>query len=223
MERLKSMKETLVTAIQSQLGNLDQVDAKELGEVVDMVKDLEEAIYYCTIVEAMEEKEKYGNGQNTVYYTERYYPEFYPTPYSMDNRRDIDRPMGRMYYDEMMRYEGGSSGNGGQGGSRGSSGQGNSGGSSGGNNARGGGTRGYYESYENPVELRDKREGRSPISRKNYMEAKEMHHDKATKMKELETYMQELSSDITEMIQDASPEEKQLLQKKISVLATKIQ
>ena len=41
-------------------------------------------------------------------------------------------------------------------------------------------------------------------------------------MKELEKYLQELSSDITAMIQDASPEEKSFLEKKISTLATKI-
>ena len=37
-----------------------------------------------------------------------------------------------------------------------------------------------------------------------------------------ENYMHELTEDITEMIQDASPEEKQLLQKKLSTLATKV-
>ena len=41
-------------------------------------------------------------------------------------------------------------------------------------------------------------------------------------MKELENYMQELTQDITEMIHDATPEEKQILQQKISVLASKI-
>jgi hypothetical protein len=40
------------------------------------------------------------------------------------------------------------------------------------------------------------------------MEAKEMQKDKAMQMRELEKYMQELSSDIVEMIQDSSPEEK---------------
>jgi hypothetical protein len=34
--------------------------------------------------------------------------------------------------------------------------------------------------------------------------------------------MQELANDMTDMIQDASPEEKQLLQTKISTLAAKI-
>lgn len=41
-------------------------------------------------------------------------------------------------------------------------------------------------------------------------------------MKELENYMQELTSDITEMIRDSSPEEKQLMQKKIAALAEKV-
>ena len=49
--------------VQAQLCNLQAVDAKELGEVVDMIKDLEETMYYCTIIEAMEGKgkEKYNN------------------------------------------------------------------------------------------------------------------------------------------------------------------
>lgn len=41
-------------------------------------------------------------------------------------------------------------------------------------------------------------------------------------MRELEDYAQELTSDLLEMIQDATPEEKQLLQRKIATLATKI-
>lgn len=74
-----------------------------------------------------------------------------------------------------------------------------------------------------PIEFRDTREGRSPTSRKMYMESKELNHDKAKKMKELEKYMQELTLDIAEMIEDSSPEEKQLLHKKITALASKIE
>ena len=69
---------------------------------------------------------------------------------------------------------------------------------------------------------RDRREGKSPTSRKNYMESKEMHQPKTTQMRELEKYLQELSSDIVEMIQDASPEEKAFMEQKISALAAKI-
>jgi hypothetical protein len=78
-----------------------------------------------------------------------------------------------------------------------------------------------YMEWDYPV-MRDKREGRSYMSRKTYMEAKEMHQPKTTQMKELEKYLQELSTDITEMIQDASPEEKSFLEKKITALAAKI-
>lgn len=51
------MKEQLMSEIQGQMHNLENVDTKELGEAIDMLKDLEEAVYYCTITKAMEEKE----------------------------------------------------------------------------------------------------------------------------------------------------------------------
>ena len=70
---------------------------------------------------------------------------------------------------------------------------------------------------------RDNREGRSGMSRRGYMEAKEMGKDKGEKMKELENYMKELSSDVTEMIGDASPEEKSMLKSKMQTLLQKIQ
>ena len=78
--------------------------------------------------------------------------------------------------------------------------------------------------YEYPMEMmRDSREGRSPMSRRNYMESKETHQDKSKQLKDLENYMQELTTDMTEMIKGASPEEKQLLQKKLSTLSQKIE
>lgn len=75
---------------------------------------------------------------------------------------------------------------------------------------------------EYPIKIYDSREGKSPERRRMYMESKELHHDQAKKLKELEEYMQELNADILEMIEGASQEEKQLLQKKIALLATKI-
>ena len=50
MDDLKQMKETLVKQVQAQLGDLGRVSTHELGEVVDMIKDLSESIYYCSIV-----------------------------------------------------------------------------------------------------------------------------------------------------------------------------
>lgn len=57
---------------------------------------------------------------------------------------------------------------------------------------------------------------------RTYIEAKESHKDKATQLKKLERYMQELATDIVDMIQDSSTEEKQYLEKKITALATKV-
>lgn len=173
MDKYKTMKDTLVAQVQTQLGNLENVDAKELGEVVDMIKDLEEAMYYCSITKAMQESEYTKARQH--YYSEPYYHDsegrISPDYMGMDRGKPVYGDHG---------YKGmGSMG-------------------------------------------RDSREGRSPMSRRSYMESKEMHQDKAYQMKELENYMKELSSDITEMIADASPEEKQVLKQKMSTLMSKI-
>lgn len=193
MEQLKSMKQCLTAQVQAQMGNLQNVDTHELGAAVDMLKDLSEAIYYCTITEAMNNKEA---EPERYYYTERYYD-----PHM---REDYYRDMDRMYY---------SSGTG--------SGNGNSGNNS---SSASSANRMNYSSYEYPMEaMRDKREGRSPIRRKTYMEAKEMRKDKTTQLKDLEMYMQELTQDLVEMIEDATPEEKQLLHRKMTALSSKIE
>lgn len=219
VDRLKRMKETLASAVEGQLGNLKEVDAKELGEVVDMVKDLEEAIYYCSITKAMEESEKKEKEKvEHHYYTRPVYPERsfiypdYPMMYYDERPRDSQGRFvdtGRRYYDMGPGGSGsGSSGN--SGGGSGSSGM-----------SSGSGSRGYMEREILPY-MRDNREGRSPISRRMYMESKQMHKDKATKLQDLENYTKELTEDITEMIQDASPEEKQVLERKLTTLASKI-
>lgn len=208
MERLKMMKERLVNCIEGEMANLGEVDTKELGEAIDMVKDLAEAIYYCTVTEAMkkgeeEERKWYGDRQSMpngnhqdngrMYYRDSYYPPYgngYP-----------------MYYTTPT--SGSSS---------------NSNGSSNGSamSSSSGSTRNYTEREMPMSMMHDEKEGKSYMSRKTYMESKEMHQDKNVKLKELEKYMQELTSDMVEMIQGASPEEKQLLEKRISALATKI-
>jgi hypothetical protein len=209
MEKLKNMKETLMNNIQMQMGHLETVDTKELGEAIDMVKDLAEAIYYCTITEAMTEKD--DKKKEYHYYTEKYVPMDQKYP---DNHMPSKNSMnGRMYYEDCwypygyppIYYYG-------EGGAM----NGNAGGHNGDN-----GTRGYYE-RDAVVPMHDEREGRSHLSRRTYMETKEMHSDKNVKLKELEKYMQELTADMVDMIHDASPEEKQLLEKRITALATKI-
>lgn len=192
-ERLKHVKESLMAAVENQICQLGEVDAEELGSAIDMIKDLEEALYFCTITEAMNGKEKSGNHINVEMEKEYHKgngerPQmYYSDPYYNYNRGD------------MMYYNGGSSSNGNMSSSNGSS----------------------SSNYSEPIS-HDYREGRSPQSRRMYMEAKEKQHDKNVHLRELEKYAQELTSDIVEMIQDATQEEKQYLEKKISALASKI-
>ena len=167
-DRLQHMKETLMCAVEMQLCELGEVDTKELGEAIDMIKDLEEAIYYCTVTEAMNKPTHKMEKQD-------HYKEYED---------------GRMYY-----------------------------------NNEGNSSRNYMDSGRNYMDepmWRDEREGRSYNSRRMYMEAKEMKKDKASQLRELEKYMQELTQDMTEMIGDASTDEKSYLEKKLSALATKI-
>lgn len=71
--------------------------------------------------------------------------------------------------------------------------------------------------------VEDSREGKSGMSRKTYMESKQMYssdtpENKQHKMRDLETYMRELSDDVTEMISDSTPEEKTMLKTKLQTL-----
>lgn len=190
-KRLTAMRENLASCIEYQLQHLEDVDCDELGEAIDMLKDLEETLYFHAITEAMKGEGAYGdwpeakkNGHHQYNDSQMYYGGW-------------NAPM--MYYDE---------------GSRGSHGHSNNSNDTGHSNSSS-----YY--HEPMGYERDEREGRSPQNRRMYMEAKYT-KDKATQLRELEKYMQELTSDMVEMIQDSSPEEKQYLEKKISALASKI-
>ena len=191
MERLKSIKDNLIAAVQCQ--DISSADAKEMGEVVDMIKDIEEAIYYCTITKAMEEKYP----EQSMYYGGRGGGMRRYIPY-MDYRPEIYRDMDydRMYYTESGMAQTPS--------------------------GRYSGSVSQRTKMEAPVHIYDSREGRSGMTRRNYMEGKEMHHNQDTQMQELKKYMQELSEDITEMIQDASPDEKLLLKQKLTSLTQKL-
>lgn len=147
MKKLCKIKDTLISLVEQQMTNPQCVDTHEMGEVIDMIKDLAETCYYISIVEAMKDKEdnEESNRQtDTIYYG-----------------------IGAMDED-------------------------------------------------------NKKMGHSPLKRKSYIESKERHLDQALQMRELEDYAQELTSDLMDMIKDATPEEKQLLQRKIATLATKI-
>lgn len=213
MEQLKTIKQCLVSAVQTQLGDLKKTDAKELGEVIDMIKDLEEAMYYCSITEAMEksaeEKEKDQGSMMVNYYMEPMYYRGQPR----DSMGRYTSGGGRRGYEEPMYYDGGSSSSSGQSGSMGQS----------------GGTRNYvpYMEYA-PYMMRDNRwrdehfGDKSGMSRRMYMEGKQYHGDDQQSMKELEHYIKDLGEDLTDMIKESSQEEKQVLSTKLQQLATKI-
>jgi hypothetical protein len=73
---------------------------------MDMIKDLSEAIYYCTITEAMKHQEEAEEGGRAMYYTS--YPmSMYKDGYHNPSYRDSYVPHGqdgaRKYVDGMIR------------------------------------------------------------------------------------------------------------------------
>lgn len=187
---------------------IENIDPCEMGQVTDMMKDLAEAMYYRTLMKAMEESsadetiemfERFGDGRrfydNYRYADGRFAPKgrgtrrgydeppyFHMTPEmyrGMEHDRDIDRNYGRMYYTEPA--------------------------ASGMNMTESG--------YDK--------------AKRHYTETKEMHkantaEDKEHKMKSLENYMKELSGDITELLTDMTAEERTMLKSKLSTLVSKM-
>lgn len=185
---------------------VENINAEEMGEVTDMIKDLAEAEYYSKISKAMDEAEygedydyrgAYDEHERKGYrgqmrdskgrYMSRrkgYMPMMYD--YDWDNMqmdRDMDREHGKMYYTEPMTM------------------------------------RNNNQTHS---------ESRYDRARRGYEETKSMHKDnspesKQMKMKSLEDYMKSLAEDVTDMVNDMSPEEKSLMKQKMSVLMQKIQ
>ena len=55
MERMKCMKDKLIEVAYEEINhNLKNLNTCELGEVIDMVKDLSKAIYYCEVTKVMQ-------------------------------------------------------------------------------------------------------------------------------------------------------------------------
>ena len=207
---------------------------KKIIEAMDEAEESEEAMKYIEMYEEyprrgyrgqprsktsgrfMSRRDGRRNYEEPMYYSMT--PEMYHM-YPSEYYRDMDREdMGRMY------YSGGSSS------SNSSSMGGQS--SSGMNGASE--NRGYTDSrqsdggnYSSRMQRDGMNESRYERARRGYMETKEMHKgnsadDKQHKMKELENYMKELSTDVTEMIEGASSEEKNMLKNKLQVLMQKI-
>ena len=208
IERMHKMIECLTEKALAELDKgIENVDTKEMGEVVDMIKDLNEAEYRAVIVKSMKEadeeqkeydkellkalKDEYGEEGGRRYYDEYRYKttgRFAP--------KGKGSYVGRRGYEEPP----------------------------------------YYHSYPERDMDRDygKMYYTEPVPESNYdrakrmyTETKEMHKantpdDKEHKMKSLDSYTKELASDITDMVADMSAEEKNLLRTKLSTLVSKI-
>lgn len=234
IKNIRCIEEKLAEAIRCEFDKgIENVNTAEMGKATDMLKDAAEAEYYARIAKAMEKadsedeeadkhmlrqlKEQYGEDDGRRYYdnyrymrTGRFAPKGrgtymprrgYETPIEYHMTPEMYREHDPEYYRDMDRDMG----------------------------------RLYYtetgmrENTGNSSRtgMRDGREGRSGMSRRSYMQTKEMHPDnsqesKQMKMKELEKYMGELSGDITEMIAGASNEEKTMLKAKLQTLMQKI-
>ena len=209
IKNIHSMIEKLSECAKCELDKgIESIDTKEMGEVAEIIKELCEAEYYAKVSKAMDEHD-FDNAEEIMdegrrgyrgqprdsrgRYMRRGYQKMMPEYY-----RDMDMDEGRMYYTSANASQG----------------------------SQGGSSMGSSMGYSDG--MRDMREGRSGQSRRSYMETKEMHkgntqQDKDMKLKELDKYMNELSSDISEMIHDSSNEEKTMLKQKLNGLVQKIQ
>ena len=228
IKNIRCIEEKLAEAIRCEFDKgIENVNTSEMGKATDMLKDAAEAEYYARIAKAMEKadsedeeadkhmlrqlKEQYGEDDGRRYYdnyrymrTGRFAPKGRGTYMP---RRGYETPIEYHMTPEMYREHDPE----------------------------------YYRDMDRDMGrmyytetgmkensgMRDGREGRSGMSRRSYMQTKEMHPDnsqesKQAKMKELEKYMGELSGDITEMIAGASNEEKTMLKAKLQTLMQKI-
>ena len=238
VKRMHDMIETLTECVKHEFDKgVENIDTKEMGEVIDMIKDLAEAEYYRKISIAMDESE-YGEDYDYMgaydherkgyrgqprdsrgRYMSNRGRRGYEAPMmmwdedwdEMERMRDMDRiSYGRMGYSSVGSSMGGSSSSGM---SSGSSSMG--GGQSNSSMSSSGGNRGYSES-------------RYDRARRGYEESKAMHksgsvEDKKKNMESLEHYMKELSEEMAELIESMDANEKTMVRSKLQTLAQKVQ
>ena len=173
IQAMKELKTNFLNCVQGQMDHLKDVDTKEMGEVIDIIKDLSEAIYYCTITQSMQ-KTNNQEEKPTEYRTVNYYTQ-------MPRERVKYYSQNPSTYDDYMPYD-----------------------------------------IKPDRIIHNPKEGKSYVYRKMYMDGKQQHKDKPFQIHELETYLQELSSDIVEMMKDSSSEQKEIFHQKMNNLINKI-
>nr|DAG52321.1 MAG TPA: hypothetical protein [Caudoviricetes sp.] len=214
IKRMHEMQECLTEKALSELEKgTDHVDTCEMGQVVDMIKDLAEAEYRATITKAMEEakeeeeeydkillrelKEEYGEDTGRRFYDHYRYADgrFAPKGHGTYRRGYEEPPYWHMTpdrYHDMEHSRDMDKGNG----------------------------RMYYTE---PTHM----ESRYESAKRAYTESKELHkgndpQDKEAKMRELEKYMKEMSDDLLNLMKGMSQEEMNMAKSKLSVLVSKM-
>ena len=212
IERMHKMQECLTEKAVSEFEKgIENVDTSEMGEVVDMIKDLAEAEYRSIISKAMKKadeeeeehnkellkalKAEYGEDDGRRYYddyrymrTGRYAPK---GKGSYVGRRGYEEPPYYHSYPERDM------------------------------------DREYGRMYYTEPTTTHTSESGYDRAKRMYTETKEMHKantpdDKEHKMKALDGYIKELGGDITQLIGDMTAEERNLMRTKLSTLVSKL-
>lgn len=215
IERIHKMIEFLTEKTLCELDKgVENVNTEEMGEAVDMIKDLCEAEYKAVIVKSMKKadeeeeeynkellralKDEYGEEGGRRYYDEYRYANGRFAPKGRGIRRGYTEPP---YYHMPVNYN-------------------------------------DMEYMRDMDKSRGKMYYSEPIAphvsesnydraKRNYTETKEMHksntpEDKEHKMKALDGYIKELGGDITQLIGDMTAEERNLMRTKLSTLVSKL-
>lgn len=246
---IKKMCEKLMDSVNHELDKgIENVDTKELGEAIDMIKDLYEAkkemyeaCYYKQIMEAMEEHD-FEDEEEIMDEGRRGY-RGQPRSQSgrfmsrgdgrrsnrgRGGRRGYESPMMYDDWDEMQRmndFEDGKMYYGGSGSSSSGSSSSMGGSMSGGSSNTG--SRGYSEGGQ--MSSRMQRDGESESrydrAKRGYEESKSMNDTSADgkrkSMENLESYMKELSEDMTQFVGKMDANEKAMVKSKLQNLMSK--
>lgn len=208
IKRMHEMIEKLSEAAECEFSKgIENVDTCEMDKVVNMMENLSEAMYYRTLTKAMQESDteeimemfdKYGDDGKRYYDMWRYKSGRF-APKGRGTRRGYEEPP---YYhmtpDQYKEHD---------------------------------------PEYWRDVDRKDGKmyftepvtmESRYEKAKRGYKEAKHAHtsntaEDKQAKMKDLEAYLKELSEDVTQLLSDATPEERAMVRGKMQVLTQKIQ
>lgn len=212
IERIHKMIECLTEKTLCELDKgVENVNTEEMGEAVDMIKDLCEAEYKAVIVKSMKKadeeeeeynkellrtlKAEYGEEGGRRYYDEyrykttgRYAPKGKGT--YVGRRGYEEPPYYHMYPERDMDRE-------------------------------------YGRMYYTEPTATHTSESGYDRAKRMYTETKEMHkantpEDKEHKMKALDGYIKELGGDITQLIGDMTAEERNLMRTKLSTLVSKL-